>query len=424
MSRLQWKELEAKIEEYGRAANQTKELVAMDAEVMELEKRILALSKQRKSLPLQLKLDRVGLEALLNSIPEKLKKLDVRIADLREKLKQLAITERELLPLETEILTLQQLRTSLSAREQENRKLTAASSELTIATKAKAGNSSVSSNHPKLIFAVFALSMLAFVGLVAVRDMPGAIAAANTAGPLAPTNGHPNGSMQSGNSNLPVPAWNNPPASSALAMRSATINETNEHLRALAARIAQNATDRGSIVLFTPASSGLRIESLVGDLGCYYAQHGGRVLVFDARPLEGSSSLPAWAGPAAGEVGIEVEDFILGHLDRPSACCVSTLIASIDYSRCDVFKHLGGVLSMYRFRRLVEEMKSSYSLILLITPEMYRRDPEDDFLGHLAEGVVVVMSDGVNPAEVDAYIHSLRALDRTVYGAVTVPRGV
>jgi len=204
-------------------------------------------------------------------------------------------------------------------------------------------------------------------------------------------------------------------------MRAQSVDETNDHLRALAARIAQNATDRGSIVLFTPASKGLRVEALVGDLGWYYAQHGGRVLVFDARSFESSSSLPAWAGPAAGEVGIEVEDFVLGHLDRPGACFVSTLISSIDYSRCDVFKNLNGVLSMYRFRRLVEEMKNSYSLVLIITPEMYRRDPEDDFLGHLAEGVVVVLNEGVNPAEVDAYIQNLRTLDRTVYGAVTVP---
>jgi hypothetical protein len=255
--------------------------------------------------------------------------------------------------------------------------------------------------------------MLLFLGLVAVRDMPGALAHAKAA--YLQT-----GTAQSAHaaSNLPVPAWNNP--SMTPAMRGLDQVESSEHLRALAARIAQNISDRGSIVLFTPAVEGLRIEALVADLGCYYAQHGGRVLVFDSRPLEKLSTIPAWAGPKAEAAEEEVRSFLLGQSDDPTACFASTLISSIDYSRGDVSKLLSGVLTMYRFRQLVQEMRNYYSLVLLITSEMCRGG-EENVLSSLAEGVVVVLNDGADPAEVDAYIRNLNANDITVYGTVSVP---
>jgi capsular polysaccharide biosynthesis protein len=410
LSRQEWNKLEAEIAELRVRANGTQKINEQQKKLDELDARYAELTKNRgpgTGLLQQIYADKIKYESTIKALPDQIKEWERCIDERRQWQQTLAEVEKDLMPLQMDIDKLQQKRTELTTKKQENDRLRAPTTELRIESKAKVGDSPVSSNHAKLVMAVFALSLLLFVGLVAVRYMPQAVAEARAQLP-APAH-----------SNLPVPVGNNP-RSLVPAERGQNPVDSSEHLRALAARIAQSASERGSIVLFTPAVPGLRVETLAGDLGCYYAQHSGRVLIFDTRAVENGSSIPAWAGPRSGAIGDDVESFLIGHTDRPAACFASTLIASIDYSRCEIFKHLNGVLAMYRFRRLVEEMKNSYSLVLMITPERYQGG-EDDFLGNLSEGIVVVMNEGADPAEVDAYIQNLRANETPIYGAVMVP---
>jgi Mrp family chromosome partitioning ATPase len=283
--------------------------------------------------------------------------------------------------------------------------------ELTIDAHASAGGAPASSNHMKLAAAVFGLSLLLFVGFVAMYDMP-RVMPAHTA---AQRQSAPHGS------HLPVPTWQHQmqPAQPQGPPRGPSMN--NEHLRALAERIMQSASERAAIVLFTPTSGGLRVENLLGDLGCFLNRNGNRVLVFEARSDLENPSYPVWTGPSSREVAEQLEGYLEGQHERGALCFAETLISGIDYARADLGRHLSGVMSMYRFRRLIADMKERYTIVLMITPERYQGE-EDDVFTTLGEGIVVVINEDADPADVETYLRDLRASETPVYGAVTLPR--
>ena len=198
---------------------------------------------------------------------------------------------------------------------------------------------------------------------------------------------------------------------------------SNEHLRALAERISLNASaDQGKIVLFTPTAEGLCVENLLGDLACYLTRNSGRVLVFEARTDTENPAYPAWTGPSAREVSEQLDQYLDGKTERSSTCFAETLISSIDYARSDLSKHLQGVMPMYRFRRLMTDMKERYSLVLMITPQRFHGD-DDDVFTTLGEGIVVVINQDADPAHVEEYLRGFNASETPVYGAFTVAPG-
>jgi hypothetical protein len=284
--------------------------------------------------------------------------------------------------------------------------------ELTIQKKAASGDAPVASNRLKLGAGTFALSLMLFVGFVALFDMPRALPAAVAASRSLLPAAHPQ---------YPVPAWQSAPAAPSKPPGRGP-DLTNEQLRALAARIAPAPNERGKIVLFTPTAKGLRLENLLGDLACLLTSPANKVLVFEARTEIENPSYPAWCGPASHEVADELESYLDGRTERTSACFAETLISSIDYARGDLSRQLQGVMAMYRFRRLMNDMKERYAVVLMITPERYQGE-EDDVFTTLGEGIVVVVNQDANPADVEAYLRDLQASETPVYGAFTVPPG-
>ena len=378
-----------------------------DKRLKEMEKQLLD-SKQGPSSQARYKLDELEVE--LDAIPEEIKGLERYRDERQTRQRLLQNIEKEVMPQQQEINTLQQslanltLQKSEHARVQNNKQ-----SELTIHNRATVGNAPVSTNNAKILVAVFGVAMLLFVGFVALRDMPRfahAHAGIDTAEP-AP---------------LPALAKYGPEPLALPARRMPTPDVTSEQLRLLADRIGQSISGHGAIVLFTPAVHGLRIEALVADLGCFCAQRGGKVLVFDARPLPEHPNSPAWVGPA----GSRVEPHLVAYLDGVSegvdTCFTPTLIQAIDYTRCDLGKHLGSVMAMYRFRRFTHELRERYAVVLMITPERFRGG-DGDFFTNVAEGIVVVLGEDANPADVESYIQRLRGGSTPVFGAVTVPQG-
>ncbi len=199
------------------------------------------------------------------------------------------------------------------------------------------------------------------------------------------------------------------PAMSVLANR-------DTQMESLAAQITQNVHDHGSIVMFTPVTARMNIESLVGELARHFAQLGDRVLVFDARP--GNPMIPSWAGPNAPTAQNRVIQFLEGTNDRAGGCFTPTKLASVDYSGADLSEHLNGVIATYRYRRMAEEMRERYTLVLMMAPDLEYLGDEEDYLSTMAEGVVLILDEHTNPTEVEGYIHNLRATDASVYGAV------
>jgi hypothetical protein len=169
---------------------------------------------------------------------------------------------------------------------------------------------------------------------------------------------------------------------------------------------------------------GLSVENLVGDLACYYAQQGGRVLVFDARAHDDpTASPPAWSGPAGENIRIETENYLNGRTNVPAACFAPTLIAGINYTRGDVSAHMNGVIEMHRFRQLVQLMRDQYALTLLITRPSSDFGA-DDFLPTLADGIVAIVDEKAGPRESQIHLDRLNESDAMVYGAVAVGRDI
>jgi hypothetical protein len=196
----------------------------------------------------------------------------------------------------------------------------------------------------------------------------------------------------------------------------------NEQLRSLAERIAPDPAERGKIVLFTPTAKGLRLENLLGDLACLLTKPSAKVLVFEARTSAENPAYPIWTGPSSREVADHLESYLDGRSELTGSCFAETLISSIDYARGDLSRQLQGVMAMYRFRRLMNDMKDRYSVVLMITPERYQGE-EDDVFTTLGEGIVVVINQDADPGDVEAYLRELRACETPVYGAFTVPPG-
>jgi hypothetical protein len=207
-----------------------------------------------------------------------------------------------------------------------------------------------------------------------------------------------------------------PPVPQRPAVSAAGKRET--QLETLAAQITQSVQEPGSIVLFTPVSRRMNIESMIADLAQQFAQLGERVLLFDARP--GNPLIPTWAGPNAAAVQDRVIQFLEGTNDRAAGCFTPTKIASLDYCSANLTEHLNGLISVYRFRKLAEEMRDRYSLVLMIAPDLEYIGDDEDYLSIMAEGVVLVLNEDTNPAEVEGYIRNLRSSQASVYGAVVM----
>ncbi len=414
ISKAEWNENEDAIKLYNIEIGGSAELMRMNQELKDKEQQILNIKKGFVSPEhQQLRSERLQKEVLLSSIPRKIKDLEESLAERMQHQRHLQSAQKKVQHIELAIDSLHQKRTSQSEQKHEHEKLEAKKvEELTIYAPATTGGAPPTTNHVKLGAVVFGLSILLFVGFIAVFDMP---KMAMHGSPMPPPQAQ-----------YPVPAWQHyaprqeseyappqPPPTRGPSM-------TNEHMRALAERIMENNRTRGSIVLFTPTSSGLRVENLLGDLGCFLKKETGRVLVFEARTAAEGPAYPAWIGPSGREVSDQLDAYLEGRHERGGNCFAETLIAGIDYARCDLSHHLTAVMSMYRFRRLMHDMKERYTVVLMITPERFHGD-EDDLFTTLGEGIVVVVNEDADRAEVDSYMCDLRASETPVYGVVTVP---
>ncbi len=381
--------------------------------LQELEDSLKQLENNRvvSSQLLLLETDKFRLESSLGAIPGQIEALQAHLDKRHARLVFLNAADEKAQPIQLEIEALQSKLNSMTSQKQQHKNLEEGKlKELTINTHAAAGASPASSNHMKLAAAVFGLSLLVFVGFVAMYDMPRVLPAHAANRQQAPPG-----------SQLPVPAWQHQmkPAQPHGPPRGPTMN--NEHLRALSERIMQNRSERAAIILFTPTSGGVRVENLLGDLGCFLNRNGNRVLVFEARRDAENPSYPVWTGPSSREVAEQLEGYLEGQHERGSQCFAETLISGIDYARADLGRHLSGIMAMYRFRRLMADMKERYSVVLMITPERYQGE-EDDVFTTLGEGIVVVINEDADPADVETYLRELRASETPVYGAVTLPK--
>jgi len=418
ISKSEWAKLIADIESQKAIISGSKDLIEMERSLEEHQNSILNSKKINVALPLQqVRLERINIDIELTGLPKQIKDLQ-KIRDERfEQQKKLKAIEKEVMPLVQQIKGLDQRRTELSGLKHDHQNLeTNKVKELTLHSTATAGGAPFSSNYFKLGIGVFALSLLLFVGFVAVRDMPSWMP--------YPVAGPAHLPIEPG-SQLPVPVWQlYPPPHSyapppATAPRGPSMN--NEHLRALAERIIERVRERGSIIEFTPLVRGLRVEALLGDLACFCLREGEKILVFEARTDVEGPSYPPWTGPSSRGVAEEMESYLKGDVERSAACFAETLLTSVDYARGDLSRLLTNVMAMYRFRRLMHDIKDRYAMVMMITPERSERNDGDDVYATLAEGIVVVINQDADPVLVEEHLRRLRASDTPVFGAVTVP---
>jgi uncharacterized protein involved in exopolysaccharide biosynthesis len=402
VTRHEMLDLEAEIASLKLKTAGTAEIRQMEQTLKQIEKDLLE-SKQGATSQLRYRLNELEVER--DAAPTSVAAFEKSLAERREWQKAMLEIEKKVMPLQQEITTHQQNLANLTLQKQEHAKIeNNQMTELTIDNQAAVGSAPVANNNMKILVAVFGVALLLFVGFVAVRDMPRLVHS---------------GANNSERNQLPVLAPYGPPALALPAPRMPAPDPTSDQLRLLADRIGQSVSGNGAIVLFAPAVRNLRVEALVADLGCFCAQRGGRILVFDARPLPEHPNVPSWVGTSSSGVEERLVAYLNGQTEDTDSCFTPTLIQSIDYGRGDLTRHLAGVMPLYRFRRLTHELRNRYSLVLLITPERYAGG--DDFFSSVAEGIVVVLGEDANPADVESYVQRLHDGDTRVFGAVTVP---
>jgi len=350
--------------------------------------------------------EKLRLELELKVLPDRIEAYAASLTAKRERLNRLSEVEGQLQPLLREVelaatrvkdlddhvLRLQGYRSL--AQKPDN-------AELRVFAPATAAGATSSSNHAKLAASIVGVSLLLFLGFVAAVDLPKARAA------LTP--------IQVPDFGVPVLAHL---PSSPLDGRGAAAVPAEGPVRALALNIGQGASERGSIVLFTPVNERVQIDAVVGELARHYARDGEPVLLFDARPgcRQSAPPLPV-VEPAPGEL----DAFLCGATDDPGDCFAATQVPAVEFARGELARCVGdGMMGLHRMRQLLDEIRRRYARVLMIAPPL-EEAADLDFLTALSEAVVLVVPDQVSPAQVRPYVRSLRSADAPLRGAVVVP---
>jgi hypothetical protein len=346
--------------------------------------------KLRLDLELKVLPDRIeAYAASLTAKRERLNRLSEVEGQLQPLLREVELAATRVKDLDDHVLRLQGYRSL--AQKPDN-------AELRVFAPATASGATSSSNHAKLAASIVGVSLLLFLGFVAAVDLPKARAA--LAPPQVPDFG--------------VPVLAHLPSSGSEA-RGATALPTEEPVRTLALNIGQDASEPGSIVLFTPVNERVQIDAVVGELARHYARDGDPVLLFDARSGWQESAAPA---PA------DLDAFLCGAADDPGDCFASTQVAAVAFARGELARCVGdGMMGLHRMRRLLDEMRRRYARVLMIAPPL-QEAADLDFLTALSEAVVLVVPDQFSPAQVRPYVRSLRSADAPLCGAVVVPNGM
>jgi hypothetical protein len=277
--------------------------------------------------------------------------------------------------------------------------------ELRIWSKADEDSSPpATSNHMKLVVMVFGVGMLLFMGFVVAVDLPKTTRPA----PKLPDLGVPVLAHMPRERPLPLAPGAPPPALSP--------SEDN-HVQTLALGIGQGVTEPGSIILFTPLNDKVRIESVVAELARFYARDGGPVLLFDARAAHAKRLLARTVAPLRPA---QVDAYLDGLSDDADECFAPTEVPCVEYTRGDLARRVNdGMMGMYRFRRLLDEMRQRYARVLMISPPL-RETGDLDVLTALSETIVLVVPDHTSPNEVDPLVQSLRTAEAPIAGAVVI----
>lgn len=340
-------------------------------------------------------------ETRLSAIPDDIRQTGELRKAAEKRRDELRRFESELFPLTTQLTDKTRNNGELSARNDAN--ITLAnnrSNDLRVFSPAAPLPNPVSTNYLKLILSVFVVSLLLFLGLVIALDLPkfyrsGEGLARRIRAPLA------------GVVPLGLPAGKNP------------------RLEALAAKISGLTSQNGGIVVFNPINSTTGVERMVSDLGRLYATRGEHVLVFDARPLQANQPSVIPMGSMTEVVSAkQVENYINGHGDDPTTCFFPTEVPAIEYTRAELAGVMsGGVSAMYRFQRLVDEMRTRYTIILMIAMLSPVGD-DSEFISAVAEGIYMVGGEGSRPGELDRATDLLTLAGMPVRGAILTSRDV
>gem|GEM_PF-6396744 len=383
-----------------RAQDQIKDLDTSEAAEKELiRKNPSALASGGSGSPYLTKI--IDTESRLVAIPDEIRQFEGLKTNAEKRREALRRYQSELFPLETQLADKARANSELSARIDANEALANnRSNDLKVFSPAAPLPNPISTNYLKLVLSVFVVSLLLFLGFVVALDLPkfyrsGEGLARTIRTPVA------------GIVPLGLPAGKNP------------------RLEALAAQISGLTSQNGAIVVFNPVDSTTGVERMVSDLGRLYATRGEHVLVFDARPLQANQPSVIPMGSMTEVVSAkQVENYINGHGDDPTTCFFPTEVPAIEYTRAELGGVMsGGVSAMYRFQRLFDEMRTRYTIILMISMLSPQGD-DSEFISAVAEGIYMVGGEGSRAAELDRASELLTLAGMPVRGTVLISRNV
>lgn len=325
----------------------------------------------------------------------------------------------------------QRLRTELEARQEELATIRSQQGErvqeILVSAAPHVGDTPASSSHSKWMIGVFGLAMLGLiVGLTGLDVYRMSRTSRGVAWRLG----------------LPILADYSPQPGQR------TLDPAPAQTRALAMRLCQKLPEPGSLVLFTPLQASVRTDRLAAELAAYLAGHRERVLILDVALSQESGwinllgapaeeervtiferlgptrSIPQLAEAAPGPATPSDESAILfdtptpptgngyrppplsmaglsaagisGCLDdprrAPNEFVFSTQIPLVDYLPVGDVRGLAGVMALSRLRRVINEMRKHYTLILMMAPPLRERI-DQEVLAESAQSVVLVGPD-------------------------------
>jgi hypothetical protein len=206
--------------------------------------------------------------------------------------------------------------------------------------------------------------------------------------------------------------------------------------RALSLRLRQYVPDAGGVLLFTPLNEGHGVEALVADLTGYFALRDEKVLVLDARIANaGGDELlrclgralargPVEVAPAADPAGPRgagkgLVQYLVFEGQSPERLIVRTRTPAVDYLPAGGPYPVTDALASESMRDLLESLRKTYSLILVVGPAVSKAVDTEILAAH-ASGLVLVVNGalGAFTPATRAFFQSLRETDVPLLGAV------
>ena len=194
----------------------------------------------------------------------------------------------------------------------------------------------------------------------------------------------------------------------------------------MALRIRQQLPDAGGAVLVTPVRDDELPAQLVLDLSRHMSYCDERILILDARIMDGDrdradgSASPSIETPRPLRLNNQpgLVQYLRFHAVDDAQCIVPTEIPGVDYLPAGGPTDRVEILNTQRMSELVQELEKRYTLIFILGPSMGHAVLGETLAAH-AQAVILVLNDDLDGLrQAVPFTNQLRDASAPLLGAV------